>query len=105
MSVVNLKPAMTHPWPHGHGPIEARRALVQCTGALSHPWPHGHGPIEAAFLEVGVHQGDPIHGLTAMAPLKLLVVRQDKAEELAHPWPHGHGPIEAVADAGIVGAV
>ena len=37
----------------------------------------------------------PIHGLTAMAPLKLA----DMAAQLAkggHPWPHGHGPIEAL---------
>ena len=42
--------------------------LIACP---HHPWPHGHGPIEACPpLPLGAAAA-PIHGLTAMAPLKL----------------------------------
>ena len=57
-----------------------------------HPWPHGHGPIEASHPRMGHDPAPAIHGLTAMAPLKLGIVMLPMSFFLpsmaSRTWPH-----------------
>ena len=81
-----------HPWPHGHGPIEAN-------GPADNPGRHSaiHGltamaPLKRPGRLIEVGGLPPIHGLTAMAPLKpaslTWLILEAVPSMASRPWPH-----------------